>query len=284
MLTRSQKETFVETGCLVVENAVTPQQLAALRKAFSGWVEESRAHDAAYGETWDKRPRFDVEPGHSPAHPALRRVASPTELDPSYWDVVTNSAMTEMVADVIGPDLRFHHSKINSKLPKTATTVKWHQDFTFDPHSNDDLITALLFMDDVTEENGPLQIVPGTHRGPLYSLWQNGTFTGAMDAETSKTFEAQSTSATGPAGSVCLMHGRLAHASAANNSANPRTLFISVIAAADAVPLSPNPLPSKHMGKIIRGGETGRVRSVPFEMELPEIPEGASFFEQQALQ
>ena len=43
------------------------------------------------------------------------------------------SLAIEAVADLMGPDLRFHHSKINSKLPGSATTVKWHQDFTFDP-------------------------------------------------------------------------------------------------------------------------------------------------------
>ncbi len=284
VLTGPQKAEFEKTGCLVAENAVTQEQLSSLRNTFSNWVEESRAHAKAYGETYDKRPRFDVEPGHSADHPALRRVASPTELAEDYWDVVTNSAMTEMIADLVGNDLRFHHSKINSKLPKTATTVKWHQDFTFDPHSNDDLITALLFMDDVTEENGPLQIVPGTHKGPLHSLWQDGIFTGAIDATTSADLEAQSTNATGPAGSVCLMHARLAHASAANHSDKPRTLFISAIAAADAIPLAPIPLPSIHMGKIIRGREPGRIRSIPFEMEMPEIPKGASFFEQQAMQ
>jgi len=284
ILSDDQKATFAETGCLVVEDAVAKNQLAALCGEFNGWVEESRSHAESYGETYDERPRFDVEPGHSNEHPALRRVASPTEISPAYWDVVTASAMTRMIADLIGPNLRFHHSKVNSKLPKTATTVKWHQDFTFDPHSNDDLITALLFMDDVTEENGPLQIVPGTHEGPLYSLWQNGTFTGAIDEETSAGLEARSKNATGRAGSVCLMHSRLAHASAANNSDQPRTLFISAIAAADAVPLAPIPLPSKHMGKIIHGREPGTIRSIPFEMETPEIPQGASFFEQQAMQ
>ncbi|MEO0619282.1 MAG: phytanoyl-CoA dioxygenase family protein [Pseudomonadota bacterium] len=283
-LTEAEKQSFAETGCITLPHAVTAQQAEALRETFAGWVEESRSHDTPYGESYDGRARFDVEPGHSAKHPALRRVASPTEIASAYWDVVRNSRMTEMVADLIGPDVRFHHSKINSKLPGTATTVKWHQDFTFDPHSNDDVITALLFMDDVTEENGPLQVVPGTHRGKLYSLWQNGTFTGAIDPDASEVLEAQSETVTGPAGSVCLMHGRLAHASAANSSQAPRTLFISVFAAADAIPLAPNPVPSQHMGEIVHGKEPGRVRSVPFEMELPEFPKGASFFAQQAAQ
>ncbi len=65
-------------------------------------------------------------------------------------------------------------------------------------------------------------------------------------------------------------------------SENARTLFICVYSAEDAVPLSPNPMPSKFEGEIVRGRRTGRVRTVPFELELPQLPGGASFFEQQA--
>ncbi|MEJ2026148.1 MAG: phytanoyl-CoA dioxygenase family protein [Limibacillus sp.] len=87
---------------------------------------------------------------------------------------------------------------------------------------------------------------------------------------------------TAPAGGACLMHTRLLHGSAANRTQSPRTLFISVYAAADARPLSPNPMPSRYEGMLLRGVDRGRVRSQTFEMELPELPSGASFFEQQA--
>ena len=235
-LSSEQKETFAATGCLLVKDAVTQDQLGAMRRDFACWVEESRCHKGAFGEMLDGRPRFDVEADHSAAHPALRRVASPSELSGSYLDVLKNSAMTEMAASLIGPNIRLHHCKMNSKLPNTATAVKWHQDFTFDPHSNDDLITALVFLDDVTEENGPLRVVPGSHKGPLLSLWHDGKFTGAVSDKAARNFEAAAVNQTGKAGSVCLMHSRVAHASSANNSAQPRTLFIAAIAAADAIP------------------------------------------------
>lgn len=282
ILSAEQIAQFQEEGCLTLPDAVSPSQLAAMRRAFEGWVAESRAETEAYGETLDGRPRFDLEPGHSAESPALRRVASPTELDPVFLETLQTAPMIEAVADLFGPDLRFHHSKINSKLPGSATTVKWHQDFTFDPHSNDDVITCLIFLDEVTQENGPLRTLPGSHKGPLYSLWHDGRFTGTIAEEVAERFEQDAVLHTGPAGAACLMHGRVAHASTANLSASPRTLFIAVIAAADAVPLSPNPLPSRHAGLLLHGEEPGRIRSIAFEMETPEIPEGASFFVQQA--
>jgi phytanoyl-CoA hydroxylase len=87
----------------------------------------------------------------------------------------------DFCAELIGPAIRFHHGKVNSKLPGSGTQAKWHQDFPFEPMTNDDMITCLLFIDDVTLENGPLEVIPGSHREPLYSHWHDGEFTGAVD-------------------------------------------------------------------------------------------------------
>ncbi|MCJ8311158.1 MAG: phytanoyl-CoA dioxygenase family protein [Hyphomicrobiales bacterium] len=188
-LQEKQVEAFRDNGAIVAANAVSDDVLRQLREVFSNWVEESRAHDAPYGKICDGRPRFDLDDDHAPDHPSLRRVASPTDVSDVYAAVAFDSPMTDMACDLLGPDVRFHHAKVNSKLPRTKTVVKWHQDFPFDPHSNDDTLTALLFLDDVTEENGPLMIAPGSHRGPLLSHFQNGVFTGAVSDAAAAGFE-----------------------------------------------------------------------------------------------
>ena len=281
MLTDEQVGTFRRDGVLTVPNAVTPDQLAALRADMDRWVEESRAHTGPYGEMIDGRPRFDVQPGHSKDRPALRRVSAPTEVSAAHREVMANSAMVDMVADLIGPDVRLHHTKVNTKLPGAATEVQWHQDFPFTPHSNADLITALLMVDEVTVENGPLEVVPGSHNGPIHSLWHDGIFTGSICPDAVAAMRDAAVSCTGSAGSVCLMHTRLAHASAPNRSDRSRTLFICVYGAGDAVPYGPNPVPTAHQGLFVRGSDSGRVRTGDFEMDLPEPPMGASFFTQQ---
>lgn len=281
VLTPAQVETFQRDGVLVVEDAVTPQQLAALRDDFARWVEESRSQAESYGETVDGRARFDLEPGHAAKRPALRRVNAPVDVSDAYRQVARDSRMVDMVADLVGPDLRYHHSKINSKLPGGATEVKWHQDFPFTPHSNWDLVTALLMVDEVTEENGPLEVALGSHRGPIHSLWHGGRFTGAVADDVADDLKAQAVKCTGPAGAVCLMHTRLAHGSAPNLSPRPRTLFITVYAAADAAACAPNPVPSTMEREIVRGSEPNRIRCESYEVATPEFPKGASFFLQQ---
>lgn len=281
-LTSGQHDAFWRDGYILVENALSGGELAALQATFAGWVAESRAHDRPWGEIMDGRPRFDLEPGHSVERPALRRVNSPTEISPPYDAAMATSRVPAMVADLIGPDVKFHHSKINSKLPGAATQVKWHQDFPFTPHSNDDLVTALIFVDEVTAANGPLEVLAGSHRGPLHDLWHGGRFTGAVDRGAEAGMMAQSRQCIGPAGAVCFMHTRLLHGSGPNISGKPRTLFICVYSAEDAVPLSPNPLPSRHEGRIVHGTRSGRVRCVANDLLLPQLPTTASFFGQQA--
>lgn len=281
-LSGEQVERFAEDGVLVVEDAVSPQQLSALRADFRAWVEESRSRDAPWGAILDGRPRFDLETAsHAAERPALRRVNAPTEISDAFFEVMADSRMTDMVADLIGPDVKHHHNKINSKLPGAATAVKWHQDFPFTPHTNDDLVTALLMLDEVTAENGPLEVAPGSHRGALHSLWHDGSFTGAIESREAQRLQAVAQKCVGPAGAVCLMHTRLAHGSAANRSSEPRTLFICVYAAADALPCSPNPVPNRHDGLIVRGRDPKTVRATPYTLRLPEYPNSASFFSQQ---
>ena len=281
MLTDRQVAEFWRDGVVTVPDAVNPTQLAALRADLDGWVAESRSHEEPWGETLDGRPRFDVQPGHSAARPALRRVAAPSEVSKAHYEVMVDSAMVDMVAALIGPDVKVHHSKVNTKLPGSATEVEWHQDFPYTPHSNTDLVTALLMVDEVTEENGPLEVAPGSHDGPLHSLWHDGTFTGAIAPDVASGLRRDAVRCTGEAGSVCLMHTKLAHGSAPNRSDRPRTLFICVYAAGDALPCGPSPVPTVHQGLFVRGFDSGRVRSVPYEVDMPELPIGASFFSQQ---
>ena len=97
-----------------------------------------------------------------------------------------------------------------------------------------------------------------------------------------KRCQAQAVRCTGRAGSVCLMHTRLLHGSAPNHSDAPRTLFIVVYSAEDAVPLCANPVPSRFEGLLVHGEATGMVRVTPNVLRLPQAPKGASFFVQQA--
>ena len=279
MLTDSQTRQFWDDGYLVVEDAVRSEELSAIKVQLQDWVEESLSHTEPFGSpTVDNRPRFDMGSEHSHDHPALRRVNNPSEVSPAYFQVMSRSAMVDMVADLVGPDVKFHHCKINLKLPGSFTSVDYHQDFVYTPHTNDDVVTALLMLDDMRTDNGCLTAVPGSHRGPIYSLFDGATFSGRVSAEIGSTALEGKAPITGRAGSACLMHTRLLHGSRANESAQARGLYICVYAAADAFPIARNPMPNPQEGMIVRGRRSRVARLMKAEIELPEQPKSASFF------
>jgi ectoine hydroxylase-related dioxygenase (phytanoyl-CoA dioxygenase family) len=279
MLSKPQIEQFRRDGYLVVPEAVSASELAAMRGQIADWVEESRAHREPFGPpTLDGRPRFDMGEEHRRDHAALRRVNNPSDIAPAFRQVMENAAVVDMVADLVGPDLKFHHCKINLKLPGTDTEVGYHQDFAYTPHTNDDLVTALIFIDEVTADNGALMVVPGSHKGPLHSLFEDGRFTGSIEPVTAAALKARQIPAIGPAGSVCLMHTRLCHGSEANRSDRPRGLYICVYSAADAFPLARNPMANPNEGMIVRGKATRFARMMEGPIELPAQPKSASFF------
>lgn len=279
VLSKEQIDAFWRDGYLMVDDAVTPAQLARLKAEIAGWVEESRAHLAPFGPpTVDGRPRFDMGTEHTAAKPALRRINNPSDISDIYREVMLDARTVDMVADLIGPDVKFHHCKINLKLPGARTEVNYHQDFAYTPHTNDYIVTALLFLDDIDEANGCLTVVPGSHKGPMLSLFEGDRFTGAVASDEEKQALAKSLPCVGKAGAVCLMHTKLLHGSAANSSDASRGLYICVYTAADAVPIARNPMPSLNEGRIVRGKEARFARLTEGMVELPKQPKSASFF------
>jgi len=279
-LTHVQQDQFWSDGYLVVEGAVDNDTLARLRAQMDAWAEESRKHTEPYGEpTVDGRPRFDLEENHSAERPALRRINNPVEISDHFYKVMTDAPMVDMVATLIGPDVKYHHCKINSKLPGSQMVVHYHQDFSYTPHTNDDVITALLLLDDVDEGNGCLMVVPGTHKGAIDSLYESGEFTGKVNPVLEEEYLKRQVPIEGKAGSVCLMHTRLLHGSETNLSKDRRrAIYLCVYSAADAIPIARNPMPSKLEGTIVRGQASQTARMVPLEVELPQQPKSASFF------
>ena len=276
-------ERFQKDGFIVLENALTDSQLSALNSELSMWIEESRNNDKPFGKIMDGRPRFDLQlDAHSFEQPALRRITSPAEISKACLDVVKDNKALDLVSEIFGPNIKHWTNKINLKLPSSGTEVKFHQDFPYEPHSNEDIMTVLFFLDDVTLENGPLEVVAGTHKGPLYSLWHDGIFTGAVSAEIEAENKKKAISCVGKAGSACLMHSKLMHGSKSNKTKSARSLFIVSYTAEDAVKLTENPLPSELDGMIVRGEKTGTVRCTSYSVELPEYPQEVSFFDQQS--
>src|SRR5204863_10079465 len=88
---------------------------------------------------------------------------SPFDQTPTFRDLGTDARMLDRIESLIGYDINLQHPKLNMKPAKVVSVVEWHQDLAYFPHTNDDLVTTLVYLDDATEENGCLQLMPRHH-------------------------------------------------------------------------------------------------------------------------
>ena len=123
---------------------------------------------------------FDLDAGHSADDPRLRRLSSPTDLHETYWAFASESPIVDVVVDLLGPNVKFHHSKLNFKVAHGGEEVKWHQDIQFWPHTNYDLLTVGVFLEDVEPGMGEVGFVSGSHDGPLFDLYDGDRWVGAL--------------------------------------------------------------------------------------------------------
>jgi len=250
ILTQKQRERYFEDGHIVIERIIPKEWVEKLRAVTNQMVEESR-------KVSKRDAKWDIEPDHTVENPRLRRLSSPVDHHPIYWEYASaqNSVLPDIMADLVGPDVKFHHSKLNFKWSKGGAEVKWHQDIPAWPHTNYTPATSGTYLYDCNLAQGPMAFIPGSHNGPIYSEYDDkGNWTGCLSpADTSKLEMNKVIYLEAPAGSITVHNCRSLHYSAPNNSDIGRPLLLNVYSNANAMPYTFNPIPSQYSGAIVRG-------------------------------
>ena len=277
MLTQTDIDRYNRDGFIVVPGVLSDREVAGLRDATDELVSKSRTvatHDDVY----------DLEPGHSAEKPKVRRIKTPDRWDARYAAMVRHAGLIACLQDLWGPNIRFDTAKLNMKAAGFGSPVEWHQDWAFYPHTNDDLAAVGVMIDDVDEKNGPLLVLPGTHRGPIYDHHAEGRFCGAMDPTKVDLDFASAVPCTGKAGTITIHHARAVHASAPNTSDRSRRFFLMQFRSADAWPLVQGPKDWDAWHALMVAGEDTiepRCTSVPVRLPLPPASNQGSIYENQ---
>jgi phytanoyl-CoA hydroxylase len=276
MLTKAEVEQYHELGYLVVPDVFDPALLSDVRRRVDEIVADA-------GKVTSHTDVYDLEDSHTPEKPRVRRIKTPHKHFPFFAELTRDPRITGILTQLIGPNIRLHGSKLNMKSAGYGAAVEWHQDWAFYPHTNDDVLATGLYLDDCDMENGPLLVLPGTHKGPVYDHHANGYFVGAMAPDIEGLDYSAASALTGRAGSMTIHHARLVHGSALNVSTKARRLLLHEYAAVDAWPLIGVPNFEEFNGRIVLGQPTiePRLVSVPVRMPLPPAPFQGSIYENQ---
>ena len=265
MLTQAQIDEYNDVGAIVVPDILTEAEVANLRAVTDGFVERARG---VTGHT----DVYDLEDSHTPDNPRVRRIKAAHLHDPAYAALARHPEIIAVLRSLWGADIRFDTAKLNMKCAGFGAPVEWHQDWAFYPHTNDDLAAVGVMFDDMAMENGPLMIIPGSHKGPTYDHHANGIFCGAMDPDHNDVDYSKAIPLLGKAGSITIHHVRAVHGSAPNVSDRDRRLLLFQFRTADAWPLLGFPGGIEKFNSLMVAGQPREPRMAPAPVRMPLPP------------
>ncbi len=216
-LSETQLAQFDEQGYLFLPDVFNSDEVAALTSELDGIFAQDRPENVREKNGKAVRTTFAAHTFNE----AFRRLGQhPRLVDP--------------VMQLLDGSVYIHQYKINAKAAFDGDVWQWHQDYG--TWARDDLMpepramNIALFLDEVSEFNGPLMFIPGSHKGgkldaghdvktTSYPLW-------TLDNDTVKRLVNRGgmVAPKGRAGSVLLFHCNLVHCSASNMSPWDRTI------------------------------------------------------------
>lgn len=221
-LTNAQLAQFDGDGFLVLPGLFSSAEVAAVRARLP----------ALFGATHPANVREK--------HSGEVRTAMALHLrDPVFADLVRHPRLIEPALQIAGADLYVQQVKVNVKAAFTGEVWQWHYDFA--THHHEDgvrqplALNLHIFLDDVTEFNGPLFFLPGSHKeGPAPAALDTETTSYPLwvvdrDGVADMAGRRRPVAATGPAGTVLIFGDCLVHASPSNLSPWPRRIFSLIV-------------------------------------------------------
>lgn len=278
MISEELVRAYKRDGVIVVPEVLGSETLSQMRQVVAELVGASAA-------TNTHTDVYDLEPGHTPESPRVRRIKTPHRVHPLFDEILRSEAVLAILKRLIGPGLRLHGSKLNMKSAHYGSPVEWHQDWAFYPHTNDDVLAIGVLLDDTDLSNGPMLVTPGSHTGPLWNHHgEDGRFAGLIDPDLIRAEIDRAVPCMGPAGSMSFHHVRALHGSALNTSDRPRNLLLYEVAASDAWPLMGVKDFDEFDSRLLAGPSVvaPRMTAVPVRVPLPPPVRQGSIYETQS--
>ena len=215
-LTDDQLKQFDELGYLMLPDVFDAQEMAAVTGDLP------RIYAMERDEVWRE------------SSGAVRTAFAAHTYSEPFSLIGRHPRLIGPVEQLLGGRVYIHQYKINAKAAFDGDVWQWHQDYGTwardDEMPEPRAMNIALFLDDVTEFNGPLWIIPGSHReGVLeaghdlettsYPLWTLDKATITRLANEHGIFSAK-----GKAGSVLMFHSNIVHASSPNIGPWGRTI------------------------------------------------------------
>lgn len=158
-LSDAQVEAFEREGYLLLEDVFTEEEIRALSDALDDvmddWANQSRGFGGDWREDYlDPDERDDTQ---------LLTVHDLQFYSPRFARLVMDARLVSPVAQLVGPDVEFHHTSLHAKPPQKGTPFPMHQDSVFWGIRGQSYVNCQVAIDDAPPERGPVCYLPGSH-------------------------------------------------------------------------------------------------------------------------
>lgn len=219
-MTTRLAEAYIDDGYVVVPELINEDEVASIHNE----IDRFRGGDYPISNSEDNSELDGILCVHFP-----HWVSEPT------LELVTHPRIAAVLAEVTGAHIPFWDGRVKcmqSMLflkPPGFPGQAWHQDERFIPTRDRSLIAAWIALDDATEANGCLRVVPGSHRSGR--IWPTASHSEPDEFDPSD--EAQGVDDGSEilvemkAGDVLFFNGYLLHRSKMNRSVTTRRALVN---------------------------------------------------------
>ncbi|MAE62678.1 MAG: phytanoyl-CoA dioxygenase [Phycisphaeraceae bacterium] len=166
MLNDEQIEQYHRDGYILASGLFGGAQLDELEREFDAIIDRRMKNRARIRTVWQ---------GDWNQDPSLHLISThDLQAYSAAWTrALVEPAFVDTIAQVIGPNVQLHHTKMFQKPPEKGAGFPMHQDHPYFPHDHDTMIAAVIHLSEATEEMGCLCFYPGSHRqGPIETYKQ----------------------------------------------------------------------------------------------------------------
>lgn len=198
---------------------------------------------------------------------SIRSINGPNHHSELFNVLASDARLLKQAEAFLGGPVYVHQYKINTKQAFRGQNWEWHSDYWFwkkeDGMPEPKALTAVIFLDEVNEFNGPMILIPGTHDDELIDEIHERPYGSIDGGENWEITTAQNLkyrlsekylrhkiekngmiSAKGQPGDVLFFHSNLLHCSSANSSPwDRKAVFISYNLISNSLSEVPSPRP-----------------------------------------
>jgi L-proline 4-hydroxylase len=209
-LTDSQRTALAEEGFVTIPSLFSAGEVESLRAASDGLIAQRGPH---------------VQEEGNPS--VVRMVFGAHQNDDTFARLSRHPRLVEPLEQALGEPVHVFQSRLNAKSSFAGGGWAWHQDFNQwyrqDGMRTPRALVVGVFLDEVNPCNGPLMVIPRSHRDGFIFVPDNMEI--PFDRVTAAANEHGIVPLMGPIGTAVFFDCLLIHGSAPNVSPWPRRIF-----------------------------------------------------------